>query len=292
MIETATETQPAPTYRRNRKILRRAAAVVAILVALAIAVFLIWALWIPDPMPEALAAMESDDTVTVDAESPITFAPASQTPTCGFIFYPGARVDARSYGPFLREIAEAGYLAVAPDMLLNLAILSPNRADGVIAAHPEITRWAIGGHSLGGTMAASFAHDHAEQVSGLSLWAAYPIAADSMADRSDLAASSISGTNDGIATPADIEASKPYLPAQTEFLPIEGGNHAQFGWYGDQAGDLPATISREEQQAATVEATLRTMAAACQSTGAGAPARNTLTYAYGTAMLLPIIELS
>jgi hypothetical protein len=113
-------------------------------------------------------------------------------------------------------------------------------------------------------MAASYAHDHPSTVNGLSLWASYPIASDSTADRTDLAVSSISGTNDGLATPADIEASIPFLPVQTEFLAIEGGNHAQFGWYGDQAGDLPATITREEQQAATVEATLRTMAAACQ----------------------------
>ena len=35
---------------------------------------------------------------------------------------------------------------------------------------------------------------------------------------------------------------------------IEGGNHAQFGNYGPQKGDLPATISAEEQQARTVAA--------------------------------------
>ena len=35
---------------------------------------------------------------------------------------------------------------------------------------------------------------------------------------------------------------------------IEGGNHAQFGNYGPQKGDLPATISAEEQQAQAVEA--------------------------------------
>ena len=35
---------------------------------------------------------------------------------------------------------------------------------------------------------------------------------------------------------------------------IEGGNHAQFGNYGPQKGDKPATISAEEQPAQTVEA--------------------------------------
>ena len=35
---------------------------------------------------------------------------------------------------------------------------------------------------------------------------------------------------------------------------IEGGNHAQFGNYGPQKGDLPAAISAAEQQAQAVEA--------------------------------------
>ena len=37
-------------------------------------------------------------------------------------------------------------------------------------------------------------------------------------------------------------------------MEIEGGNHAQFGNYGPQKGDLPATISAQDQQAQTVEA--------------------------------------
>ena len=37
-------------------------------------------------------------------------------------------------------------------------------------------------------------------------------------------------------------------------MEIEGGNHAQFGNYGPQKGDQPATISAEEQQAQTVAA--------------------------------------
>ena len=37
-------------------------------------------------------------------------------------------------------------------------------------------------------------------------------------------------------------------------IEIEGGNHAQFGNYGSQKGDPPATISAQDQQAQTVEA--------------------------------------
>jgi len=37
--------------------------------------------------------------------------------------------------------------------------------------------------------------------------------------------------------------------ATTQWVAIDGGDHAQFGWYGPQDGDQPATISREAQQA-------------------------------------------
>jgi hypothetical protein len=52
-----------------------------------------------------------------------------------------------------------------------------------------------------------------------------------------------------------IEASRTLLPANTTWIAIAGGNHAQFGWYGDQAGDNSATISRSDQQAQVVAAT-------------------------------------
>ncbi len=67
---------------------------------------------------------------------------------------------------------------------------------------------------------------------------------------------SVSGSLDGLATPDKIEASRVLLPADTIWIPIEGGNHAQFGWYGDQPGDNPAEISRAEQQKIAIQAVL------------------------------------
>jgi pimeloyl-ACP methyl ester carboxylesterase len=133
--------------------------------------------------------------------------------------------------------------------------LAPNRAKEVLAAYPEVTDWAVGGHSLGGAMAASFVYNHPGLIDNLILWAAFPAESNSLAERSELAVTSIYGAQDGLATVAEIEASRVRLPVDTQFVPIEGGNHAQFGWYGPQAGDNPATISREEQQRAVVAAT-------------------------------------
>ncbi len=141
-------------------------------------------------------------------------------------------------------------------MPLNLEVLSSNKADDVLAAYPEIENWVIGGHSLGGTMVAQYAHQNPGSVDGLALWASYP-AEGSNLRQSGLHVTSIYGTRDGLVTQDNIDASRSLLPADTNFVAIEGGNHAQFGWYGPQEGDLPATISHAEQQLQTVVATLQ-----------------------------------
>jgi hypothetical protein len=218
--------------------------------------FTLWASAAATPMPEALAALDSDASVQVETDPWLAFRPVDLDPTVGLILYPGGRVDPRAYAPAARALAEEGYLVVIVPMPLNLAVFASGRAAEVMAAFPGIERWAVGGHSLGGAMAANFAHDHAEAARGLVLWAAYPAGGDDLSGYG-LAVSSISGTLDGLATPDKIEASRPLLPPDTQWTAIEGGNHAQFGWYGPQSGDNEATISREEQQAQIIAATLQ-----------------------------------
>jgi hypothetical protein len=234
--------------------------------ALAAAGFVVWAERTPPPMPEALSALESDGSVQVTTERWLVFSPVSQEPRTGLILYPGGRVDPHSYAPTARAIAAGGYLVVIVPMPLNLAILASGAAADVIAAFPDVSNWAIGGHSLGGAMAARFAFGHADQVQGLVLWAAYPDSSNDLSDRT-LPVTSIYGTLDGLATTEKIEASRALLPRTTEWVAIEGGNHAQFGWYGPQSGDNPATISREEQQERVAEATMRLLQSLRQEQG-------------------------
>lgn len=222
--------------------------------------FVIWANTPLQPMAQALASLQGDERVGVIEGRWIVFQPLNAPRSTGFIFYPGGRVDPRAYAPQARAIAEQGFLVVITPMPLNLAVFGANRAEEVIKAFPEIEHWVIGGHSLGGAMAANFARNHAGAVEGVVFWAAYPAASDSLADRNDLTVYSIYGTLDGLATPDQIEASRALLPPTARFIPIEGGNHAQFGWYGDQPGDNPATVSRSQQQQMTVDATVEALA--------------------------------
>lgn len=250
---------PTPPSRRRRWWLWLLIGVLVALIVFATG-FVIWANNPAQPMAQALVALQGDDRVGVIEGKWIVFQPLAEAKSTGFIFYPGGRVDARAYAPQAKAIAEKGYPVVIVPMPLNLAVFGANRADEVIAAFPEIEQWVIGGHSLGGAMSATYVNSHPGAVDGLVFWAAFPAGGDSLAGQADLIAYSIYGTNDGLATPDKVLAAKPLLPSSARFIPIEGGNHAQFGWYGDQSGDNPATISRAEQQKLTVDGTVEVLA--------------------------------
>lgn len=228
----------------------------SILILLAVGGFVFWAETPLGPAPEALTALQSDSQVTVTADRFITFEPANSRPSVGFIFYPGGRVDARSYAPPLREIAAQGYLVVLVPVRLNLAFFDVNAADPVFATHPEIEYWAVGGHSLGGVAASLFAGSHA-QVQGLVFWASYP--ADESIKNSNLRVLSIYGTRD-MAGMAKFDETRALNPTSTQYVVVDGGNHAQFGNYGSQPGDNKATISRADQQAQVVAAVVQFLA--------------------------------
>ena len=217
--------------------------------------FVIWAETPPAPMPEAYDALASSDSVTVTTGDWAVFQPVARNSSTGFIVYPGGRVDFRSYAPLAHAIAAEGYFVVIVRMPLNLAVFGVNIANDVLASYPQINTWVIGGHSLGGTMAAQFAYDNPSTIHGLVLWAAYP-SSDTDLSNSMVRVTTIHGSNDGLVSIAQIDDSMTLLPPSTVRVEITGGNHAQFGWYGDQEGDNPATITREQQQTYILNATL------------------------------------
>lgn len=232
-----------------------AIAILIVIVAAFATGVVVWMQRTMEPSETALNALSSDDhdRVKVTQESGlITFEAVGISSTTGYIFYPGAGVDYRSYAPALRQIAQDGYFVVLAYMPLNIAFFNADAAGQVISKYPEIDHWAVGGHSLGGVVAASYAAQHSEIV-GVVFWASYP--ADSALKQMETKVISIYGTNDGLATEDKINESRALLSADTVFVAIEGGNHAQFGDYGPQPGDNKATISRADQQAQVVKAT-------------------------------------
>lgn len=236
------------------KILKRILLGFLLVVILAMAGFVVWAETPLGPSPKALDALKSDAQVRVTEGNLVTFSPLKQEATTGFIFYPGGHVDARSYAVPLHQIAAQGYFVVLLPVRLNLAFFDVDAADKVFAAYPDVQYWVIGGHSLGGVAAGLYAEKHLNRFRGIIFWASYP--ADNALKNSSLKVLSIYGTNDMAGT-AKFDETKSLLPADTQYVVIPGGNHGQFGDYGNQPGDNPAGIPRAEQQAQIVSATIK-----------------------------------
>ena len=209
--------------------------------------------------PEALAALQSDDSVNVDQNEWFVFRPVHSSPTKGLIFYPGGECDERGYAEPLREIAAAGYLVVLVPMPLQLAVFAPDSATEVISNFPEISTWAIAGHSLGGSMAARYAFHHPENVAGLLLWDAY--APDDMTD-SNTKITMIHRSDDSGAVPPDYVEKLPLLPEQTEFVALKGAQHLNYGRFiaGRLYRDAPvAELDPDKHRAMAAEASINFM---------------------------------
>ena len=159
------------------------------------------------------------------------------------IFYPGAKVEYTAYLPILEKLRQGGVACVLMKMPFNMAIFSANAADRAYQELSGITNWFIGGHSMGGAMASSYAAGHKDKVKGLVLLGAY-IYGDVLPED----ALTIYGTLN-----SDLEK---HIDYTENVIIIQGGNHAQFGNYGEQKGDPAAEISREEQQNIAVRAIL------------------------------------
>ena len=192
----------------------------------------------------AVQAMAPADGIVISKADgdDLVFAPPS--PKTGLIFYPGGKVEYTAYAPLMRACAERGILCVLVKMPCNLAVLDMNAADGIAEQYPDIDSWYIGGHSLGGAMAAAYAADHSGELDGLILLAAY---STKDLNGSGLEVLSVYGSEDRVLNREKYEGYRGNLPAGAVEIVIDGGCHAGFGSYGPQEGDGIPTITGEEQ---------------------------------------------
>lgn len=191
--------------------------------------------------PTALEVMASEDAAVRRTDYGWLFDGPGED--AALIFYPGGKVEETAYAPLLLSLAESGMDVCLVKMPFRLAVFDIDAADRVRSAH-EYKRWYIGGHSLGGSMAADYAADH--ELSGVILLAAYPT------KDLDEPMLLIYGSEDGVMSLR--RASRAEEHGSVTRVVIEGGNHALFGSYGAQRGDGPAAIAPEEQRRETVEA--------------------------------------
>ena len=192
----------------------------------------------------------------VDGSATLEFLPATAAPAVGLVFICGAGPAPSAYVPLLRPIADAGYPVFIVKLPYRIAPLAGHqdeaiaRARAVISSHAAIRHWVLAGHSRGAALAARLTHADPRLVSGLVLiGSTHP--KDQNLSSLSLPVTKIYATNDDVAPAADVLKNARLLPPATKWVPIEGGNHAQFGHYGPQLFDGDATIAREAQQALT-----------------------------------------
>ncbi|WP_297234259.1 alpha/beta fold hydrolase [uncultured Flavonifractor sp.] len=216
-----------------------AGGIVLLILAILVGVFFWYVLDYYRAEDAALDVMAQDSGITVQDDLTI-LSPTYPTDTA-IIFYPGAKVEAEAYLPLLDQIRQTGVTCILVDMPFHMAIFDADAAEEVIAQFPEIQHWYIAGHSMGGAMASKFASDHPDQVDGLILMGAY-IYGDYPEEKTLTIYGSLN------------QSVEDHIDYTENIVEIQGGNHAQFGNYGPQKGDPPATISAEEQQVQTVAA--------------------------------------
>lgn len=212
------------------------------------------------------AVFRSSAAVRVlDTGALIQFLPAQAAPGAGLIFLPGGTIDPDAYAPLLRAVAESGHAAVlvklpwrsAPTASTRQALWQ--RIDEILEKSKPGESWVLSGHSRGAALAATYVSEHNRPLAGLVLiGTTHP--RDFDLSKSSIPMAKIYGTRDCVADSAKTMANANRLPPATRWIPIAGGNHRQFGYYGYQLGDCSATISRAAQQARTAEALIEFLA--------------------------------
>ena len=235
--------QPAGQAKPRRRIGRWIALVLAALVALCAIGFTVYVGDYYHAAPENEVYLQSSAEVQVEQAPSFTAFGDPDAPV-GFILYPGAKVAADAYAPLLHDLAEQGVFCVVADVPFNIAFFDTNAAAEIIEGYPNVDTWYVGGHSLGGVVASGWASEHADKLAGIVLIASYTTTDLS---QSGLRALLLYGSEDAVLNRDAYADARKNLPAGFEETVIEGGNHGQFGNYGEQEGDGKAAISPEEQ---------------------------------------------
>jgi hypothetical protein len=199
--------------------------------------------------PKAISAFVTVDNIAIEKRDDTTvYAP--ENATNGFIFYPGGKVEHTAYEPLMKACADKGILCVLVEMPFNLAVFDVNAANGIVEMYPEIKNWYIGGHSLGGSMAAAYIADNTDDFKGLILLGSY--SATDLSE-TELKVLSIYGSEDLVLNRDKYNENKINLPKGFTEIVIDGGCHAGFGVYGAQDGDGTPTITSREQITITAD---------------------------------------
>ncbi|MCA1054037.1 alpha/beta hydrolase [Rossellomorea aquimaris] len=231
-----------------KKYIKYSLLTIGILLIIGLSGFYIWTQQTYEPsgkLQELVGEVEQEDGWVV-------YEPEDRTKG-GVVLYPGAKVEPEAYSYLAQQLSDQGYVVGIPHVALNLAFTGIGKSEELMERYPSVEKWYVGGHSLGGVAAASYAHENLHKVDGLFFLGSYPAGGDDFS-KEDLPVLSIYAEKDGLTSLEDIEKSKSLLPENAVFYEVTGGNHAQFGMYGPQKGDNKAELPAKEQQDQIIQA--------------------------------------
>jgi hypothetical protein len=242
--------------RRLLRRIRRTWIAVGLFLLIAMPLYMTFAFSPTGYGPEVL---QPDAAIDVqDTDGWLAFLPRrAAAGVSALVFYPGCPVPADSYAPFGRAVAEHGH----PAYIIRVPQRCATTKEQQVALYAATERllassrrpWVLAGHSRGGAHASQFAADHPAELAGLFLeGTTHPRDVDLSGLRIPVV--KVIATKDGVAPEARSRANARLLPPSTTWVRIEGGNHAQFGYYHFQLWDGRPTISRAEQQRQVVQA--------------------------------------
>jgi pimeloyl-ACP methyl ester carboxylesterase len=189
----------------------------------------------------------------------VRFDPATPTRE-RIILLPGCPVDPVAYAPLAHGLAARGTTSLIVHTPFRCAPLQQHFGQlralvRQIVLTCEDCRWILAGHSRGAR--------HALELAALSpkSFAALVVMGSTHPRERDFSQLSmpvmkIVGSNDGVAPIEQVNANRHLLPSSTQWVVIDGGNHAQFAYYAFQLFDHRASISREEQHRQVIDALL------------------------------------
>ncbi len=231
----------------NWDIIKKILIGITLLIVVLIAVFFFWTMMDYGASEQTVEFIKNNKNRIIEKDDYFLIKPnASKYNDEGMIFYPGGKVESAAYVKIGYELSKLGYIVIIAKMPFKLSFLDWDFVDSIKQQFIGTTTWNLIGHSLGGAMACKYVYENPGSIKSLILLASYPANNNSLRDR-DIKVLSIVGEFDGLVSETKIKSTKKYLPDDTIYKVVKGGNHSLFGNYGLQSNDIPPRILNEVQ---------------------------------------------
>jgi len=168
----------------------------------------------------------------------------------GFIIFSGAKADERSYAYIAKLLHDEGHTVVIPKVPFHLSVFGIDHGFEIMENNPQIKKWILVGHSLGGVPVSRIAAKQPDKILGVVFLATM---ASTDLSKLDIPALRITAENDKIMSKKMMDSYSGNLPQNSLNIELKGANHQGFAAYNSfLSRDGEATITWQKQNEETV----------------------------------------